>query len=133
MPLQIDILAGVGVPVNHSEAQLRPRMNKIWRAIHADNLFRTERAAELLGIPAFCCHTPTDNMVWGFIEKNICKKEYDDLGEIINALNKIPEYKEYAKKGNPTIIVNGSKNSMGIFPTGKTYEQSHMAGGCLFR
>jgi hypothetical protein len=111
MPLQIDLLAGVGVPVNHSESQLRPRMERIWRAIHADNLFRTERAAELLGIPTFNCHTITDNLVWKFMEKNICKKEYDTLGDILDALLKIPEYKYYAKKGNPPIIVNGSKSS----------------------
>lgn len=111
MPLQVDILAGVGVPVNHSEAQLKPRMDRIWRAIHADNLFRTERAAELLGIPAFCCHTPTDNLVWQFIEKEICKKEFECLGDILEALLKIPEYEYYAKKGNPPIIVNGSKDS----------------------
>ena len=112
MPLQVDLLAGVGVPVNHSEAQLRPRMDRIWRAIHADNLFRTERAAELLGIPAFCCHTPTDNLVWRFIEKNICqKKEYDNLGEIINALHEIEEYDVFAKKGNPCFAVNGTSES----------------------
>lgn len=111
MPLQVDLLAGVGVPVNHSEAQLRPRMDRIWRAIHADNLFRTERTAELLDIPAFCCHTITDNLVWRFIEKTICAKEYDCLQDIVNALHKLPEYKYYAKKGNPAIIVNGSPNS----------------------
>jgi putative NIF3 family GTP cyclohydrolase 1 type 2 len=108
MPLQIDILAKAGVPVNHSEAQLKPRMDKIWRAIHADNLFRTERAAELLGIPAFCCHTITDNLVWAFMEKNICNKPFEDLSEIIDALMKIPEFKYYAEKGNPPIIVNGA-------------------------
>lgn len=111
MPLQIDILANVGVPVNHSEGALRPRMDRIWRAIHADNLFRTERAAELLNIPAFCVHTITDNLVWRLIEKEICKKQFDDLGEIINALTEMPEYKYYAKKGNPPIIVNGSRSS----------------------
>jgi hypothetical protein len=110
MPLQIDVLARVGVPVNHSEAQLRPRMERIWRAIHADNLFRTERTAELLGFPAFCCHTVTDNLVWKFMEDTICKKEYDSLEEIVNAIREIPEYKYYAKKGNPPIIVNGSGN-----------------------
>lgn len=111
MPLQIDLLATVGVPVNQSEAVLRPRMEKIWRAIHADNLFRVERAAELLDIPAVCCHTITDNMVWAFMEKHICKKEYDDMGEIVNAIREIPEYTMYAKKGNPPIIVNGSRSS----------------------
>lgn len=108
MPLQVDVLASHGVPVNHSEAQLKPRMERIWRAIHADNLFRTERAAELLDIPAFCCHTITDNLVWAFMEKTICSKQFDDLNEILDALMKIPEYEYYAKKGNPPIIVNGS-------------------------
>src|SRR3989338_7447347 len=111
MPLQVDLLAGVGVPVNHSEALLRPRMDKIWRAIHADNLFRSERTAELLGIPAFGAHTITDNLVWRFMEKEVCAKKYDDLSEIVNILHDIQEYKYYAKKGNPPIIVNGSPSS----------------------
>ncbi len=111
MPLQIDLLASVGVPVNHSEALLRPRMDRIWRSIHADNLFRTERAAELMGFPAVCCHTITDNLVWSFMEKHICSKSYDDLGEILNAINEIPEYKMFTKKGNPPIFANGGKSN----------------------
>lgn len=109
MPLQIDMLALVGVPVNVSEGTLHPRMEKIWRAIHADNLFRTERAAELLGFPAFNLHTPADNLAYRFMEKNICKKEYDSLGEIINALHDIPEYEQYAKRGNPCMLASGSR------------------------
>lgn len=108
MDLQVDMLASHGVPVNHSEAHLKPRQDRIWRSIHADNLFRTERAAELLDIPAFCCHTITDNLVWRFIEKQICSKEHENLNSILDALIKIPEYEYYAKKGNPPIIVNGS-------------------------
>jgi hypothetical protein len=73
IPVQVDVYAMAGVSVNHTEGLLRPRMDRIWRAIHADNLFRSERAAELLGIPAFCCHTITDNLVWRFMEKEICK------------------------------------------------------------
>ena len=111
MPLQVDVYAQAGVPVNHSENLLRPRMDKIWRAIHADNLFRSERAAQLLKIPAIGCHTITDNLVWQYIEENICKKEWDDLGEIVDALYEIEEYKYSAKKGNPPIIVNGSRSS----------------------
>jgi putative NIF3 family GTP cyclohydrolase 1 type 2 len=111
MPLQIDILHTLGIPVNHTEAQMRPRMERIYRSIHADNLLRTERTAELLGIPAFCCHTVTDNLVYQFMEKTVCKKEFDDLGEIVKALRDIPEYAYYAKKGNPPIIVHGSERS----------------------
>lgn len=111
MPMQVDVLASVGVPVNYAEGLLKPRMDRIWRSIHADNLFRMERAAELLNIPAVVCHTITDNMVWAFMEKHICKNEYDDLGDIVKAIEAIPEYEQYAKKGNPPIIVSGSKNS----------------------
>lgn len=110
MPLQVDMLALVGVPVNQSENYLRPRMDRVARAVHADNLFATERVAELLGFPAFNTHTPADNLVWRFIEKTICNKEYDDLGEILAALLEIPEYKQYARKGVPPIIANGSKS-----------------------
>lgn len=111
MTLQADVYAQAGVPVNHGESLLRPRMDKIWRAIHADNLFRTERAAELLDFPIFSCHTVTDNLVWALMEKTICKKPFDDLQEIINALLDVPEFKYYAKKGNPPIIVNGAPSN----------------------
>jgi hypothetical protein len=107
MGLQVDVLAGVGVPVNISEGQLRPRIDRVWRAIHPDNLFRTSRAAELMNIPAFCCHTITDNLVWKYMEEEICSREYDDLTEIVNALNEIEEYDHYSRLGNPPIIVSG--------------------------
>ncbi len=108
MPLQVDVLMQSGVSVTRAEAQMRPRMDRIRRSIHADNLFRTERTAELLGIPAFNCHTITDNLVWQFMEKTICKKEYDNLDELLKAIREIPEYTAYAKKGNPPLLVNGS-------------------------
>ncbi|MBI5155817.1 NGG1p interacting factor NIF3 [Candidatus Peregrinibacteria bacterium] len=111
MVTQVDVYAQAGVPVNHAEGLLRPRMDRIWRAIHADNLFRTERTAELLGIPMMGCHTITDNLVWAFMEKNICKKQFDGLKEIVDAVLEIEEYKYYAKKGNPPIIVNGGESS----------------------
>jgi putative NIF3 family GTP cyclohydrolase 1 type 2 len=111
MTLQVDILEKAGVPVNHSESQLKPRMDKIWRSIHSNNLFRTERAAELMNFPAMCCHTITDNLVWAYIEKHICSKKFEDLSEILDALMKIPEYQYYAKKGNPPIIAHGSPSN----------------------
>ncbi|MDD5751129.1 MAG: hypothetical protein PHS73_01250 [Candidatus Peribacteraceae bacterium] len=109
MPLQVDLLGLLGVSVNQSEGMLRPRMDRVWRAIHADNLFRTERVAELLDFPAFNCHTPADNQAWRFVEKIVTKQEFDDLGDVINALLDVPEFKHFARKGNPPIIVNGGK------------------------
>lgn len=111
MPLQADVYAGAGVPLNQTEYLLAPRMGRIWRAIHADNILRTERAAELLGIPLMGCHTVTDHLVWRFMQKNFEKKQWHDLGEMINALHDVPEYDYYARKGSPAFIVNGSTNS----------------------
>ncbi len=111
MAMQVDLLAKHGVPENRADSLMRPRMEKIWRAIHADNLFRSQQAAELLDIPFFNCHTPSDNHAYQFVEKKVCKKEFDSIGDIVNALLEIPEYKMFAKMGNPPIIVNGSKSS----------------------
>lgn len=111
MPLQCDVYHAAGVPVNVSEKLLAPRMDRIWRAIHADNFLRVVRTAELLGIPAFTCHTVTDNLVWRFMEKHVVQKKWDDLGEIVNALHDMEEYDYYAKQGSPAIIVNGSSSS----------------------
>lgn len=124
VPLQIDLLKRCGVPETQAEATLRPRMEKIWRSIHADNLFRTERVAELCGLPLFGIHTPADNMAWQFVEKRICQREYDRLGDVLEAITDISEYEYYAKRGNPPILVNGSKESR----TGKIYATEFTGG-----
>jgi putative NIF3 family GTP cyclohydrolase 1 type 2 len=109
MPMQVDLLAMVGVPVNHAELMLRPRIDRVERSIHSDNTYRAPRAAELLGIPAAVCHTVTDNLAWDFVEKLIQKHTFHELGEIVEALLEIPEYKVYAKLGSAPLIVSGSK------------------------
>lgn len=109
MGLQSDVFMAAGVPVNQTDHLLRPRQDRIRRSIHADNLFRTERTAELLGLPIFNMHTVTDNLVWAYMEKHICKKQWNDLGEIMDAIMDMPEYKWYAKKGNPPMLLNGSR------------------------
>lgn len=111
MPIMADVYHGVGVPVNQTEFLLKPRMERIWRAIHADNFLRTERTAELLGFPAFTCHTVTDNLVWRFMQRIIEKKEWNDLSEIITALHDVEEYRHYAMHGSPAFIVNGSSSN----------------------
>ncbi len=108
MPMQADILAGYGVPINQAEGEMGPRMEKIRRSIHSGNHLRVERAAELLQLPAMICHTITDNLVWRFMEKEICRREFEDLGEILNAIMDIEEYDHYARIGNPPLIVSGS-------------------------
>ena len=111
VPMQTDLYRGVGVPVNATEAILRPKVSKVMRSTHSKNLFREGRAFELLGFPAFTCHTPTDNLAWRFIDKLVKQKEYGSLGTLINALMSVPEYLHYGKLGNPPIIVSGGLRS----------------------
>lgn len=111
LPMQADILAGYGVPINQAEGEIGPRMEKIRRSIHSGNSLRVERTAELLNIPAVVCHTITDNLVWRFMEKEICRHEFEDLGEILNAIMEIEEYRHYARGGNPPLIVCGSSSN----------------------
>ncbi|MBT4240997.1 NGG1p interacting factor NIF3 [Candidatus Peribacteria bacterium] len=124
MPVQIDVVAQCGVPVNQAEGMLRPSMDRIWRSIHANNHFRTIQAAALLRTPLFCCHTAADNLVWRFMEKNICGKTFDRLEDVINAITDIPEYKHYARMGNPPILVNGGKEAR----TGKIFATEFTGG-----
>ena len=124
MPVQIDVLADCGVPVNRAEGVLQPRMDRIWRSIHADNLFRAESFSEILNIPLFGLHTVTDNLAWRYMEKHISSKKFDSVGEIMEALLDIPEYREYAKRGNPPILVNGRKE----YRPGKIYANEFTGG-----
>jgi putative NIF3 family GTP cyclohydrolase 1 type 2 len=124
VPVQIDLLKRCGVPETQAEGFLRPRMEKIWRSIHTDNLFRAERAAELLKFPLFSIHTPADNMAWRFVDKTICSKSFDRLEDVLNAINDVPEFNVYARKGNPPILVNGSKEGR----AGKIYATEFTGG-----
>lgn len=111
MTLNSDVVHSAGVPINQGDFLLRPRMERVGRATHADNLMRVERAAELMGFPALVCHTITDNLVFQLMEKTISQKPWNDLGEILNAIHGIQEYDFYAKRGNPAFIVNGNAGS----------------------
>lgn len=111
MPMQSDVFLDAGVPINQTDYLMAPRMGRIWRAIHADNLLRHVGAAKALNIPFMNAHTVGDNMVWRFMVKHFVNKQWDDLGEIINALHDVEEYDHYAKFGSPAFIANGSSSN----------------------
>ncbi|MCT4592032.1 MAG: NGG1p interacting factor NIF3 [Candidatus Gracilibacteria bacterium] len=111
MDLQETIAGELGVPINIAEKLLADRVGKIDRALHADNIQRNTRNAELLDIPYFNTHTPADNCAYQHVTKHICNKEFDNLGEIVDALMKIDEYRLSAEYGNPPVIISGSNSS----------------------
>jgi putative NIF3 family GTP cyclohydrolase 1 type 2 len=107
MHLQSDILAQYGVPINIAEAVMLPRITEISRGVfQAVNYDRPVQAANLLNLPLMCIHTPADNLAADFVDKKIKKENPETVGEVLELLNNIPEYKEAIKyKAGPQIVV----------------------------
>jgi len=114
MPVMIDLMHSHGVPVNVAEGILKERIEQVERGLHADNHYRVVDAAKLLDMNLMNVHTPADNLAAEFVEKEIAKKNPEYVGEVVEALLEIPEYKEYAKRsGGPKIFSGSEQNRAG--------------------
>lgn len=114
MDLQIEMLAGYGVPINIAEALLNKRIDEVGRGIAPINHNQPVDAARLLGIPLMNVHTPSDNLVHEFLTKFLAKKELERVSDVVDALLEIPEYQEAAKgKAGPNIQVGSPDNRAG--------------------
>ncbi len=109
MHMQADILNKFGVPINIAEGTLANRMQEVGRSLMPLNHTRASDIAALLDIPFMCMHTPTDNMVVDYLQELFDKKKPDTLGDVIDLLMKIPEYREAAKNNAAPNILLGSK------------------------
>jgi putative NIF3 family GTP cyclohydrolase 1 type 2 len=109
MNLQADVLAQNGVPINIAENLLEPRMEEINRKFNPENLYKEIDTAKRLDINFMNVHTPADNLVAKFIENKITKDKPEYVGEVLDSLFEIPEYREAAKKGFGPTLFNGSK------------------------
>jgi len=114
MDLQCDVLAYYGVPINISEGLMRERISEVARGVNASNHQRTVDAARLMKINLMNSHTPCDNLAAKFLKDYIDEKKPDTVGELINILKEIPEYKEAMKLGvGPKIFVGSPENRCG--------------------
>lgn len=114
MDIQTAVLAKAGVPENIGEGVLHDQLENVWRKISPINHYKSVMAAELLGIPMVCVHTPADNCVWNFVDKYISKKKPKKVGEVVEALKEIPEYKAATElKAGPVIFAGNEKARAG--------------------
>ncbi len=114
MHMQADILNRVGVPINIAEDLLEGRIKEVERRLMPANHTRAVDAAKLLDIPFMCMHTPTDNMVASYLQKLMEKKKPDTLGEILNILLDIPEYREAAlNNAGPKVLIGSKERTAG--------------------
>lgn len=114
MPLQVEVLADYGVPINVAEGCFKMRIDEVARGVSPINHYKTVDAAETLKISLMCCHTVCDNLVANFLKKQIIKKKFEYVGEILEFLKTIPEYAEAMKRGaGPRLFAGAPDNFCG--------------------
>ncbi|MCX6809900.1 MAG: NGG1p interacting factor NIF3 [Candidatus Berkelbacteria bacterium] len=111
MDLQTSVYAKGGVPENIAEGILREGIESVARRIAPVNHYESPMTAELLGISMINIHTPADNAVWKFVSDYIEKKNLKRVGELVDILKEIPEYKKATELGAGPVIFSGSEKS----------------------
>jgi len=109
MNMQSDILNRFGVPINVAEGLMEGRVGEVERRVMPMNHRRAVDAARLMDIPFVCLHTPADNMVVAFLQRLFDERRPGTLGDLIDILLGIPEYRDAALNGAGPKIVLGSK------------------------
>jgi putative NIF3 family GTP cyclohydrolase 1 type 2 len=97
MTRQIDRMVEAGVPINKAQKAIKERIEEVGRALHVTNYDRAASAARLLGMPFVGVHTPadvlTEQKVAAHLEQAFTGKPRAKVGEVIEALLEITEYK----------------------------------------
>lgn len=114
MDLQVEHFHILGVPVHIAEGVMRERISEVRRKINPRNHLRAVDAARLLNIPLMSIHTPTDNLVYDFLKKEIKKHDLDKVEDVLEMLLEIPEYRDAAiNKAGPMVFAGSPKNRAG--------------------
>lgn len=111
MDIQTSVLARAGMPENIAEGIVREQLEDVSRRLAPVNHYKAVMSAELLGIPMMNIHTPADNCVWNFVDKLIAQKKPQKVGEIVDALKEIPEYKKAVGLGAGPVLFSGSEKN----------------------
>jgi len=114
MDLQCDVLNYYGVPINIAEGLMRERIQEVARGTSASNHQKTVDSAKLLNQNLINIHTPCDNLAAQFLRIFIDSKKPETIGELVDTLKRIPEYKEGMKIGSgPKIFVGNPESRCG--------------------
>jgi len=139
MHLQADVLEQYGVPINIAEGLMKIRIDEVSRGVNPINHFKVVNTAEMLNISLINIHTPIDNLVAKFVKTKIDKDQPEYVGDILQSLLQIPEYREATKNGSGPVLFTGSPDNRvgkialteitgGTEGNAKIYEKLAMAG-----
>ncbi|NLI73173.1 MAG: NGG1p interacting factor NIF3 [Euryarchaeota archaeon] len=107
---QGDMMEDWGVPITTAECIVGPRAHEVMCSMHAGNHMRVRDSAALLDIPLMCLHQPADLLGQRFMENHLEEAAPERLGEVVDALLRLPEYRAMAKECNPPEIFIGNKD-----------------------
>ena len=116
MKMQIEMLAMYGVPIHMAEDLMNKRIAEVSRSLSPINHNKTIDAADKLGYPLFCVHTPADNLVFRFLKKLVDRnqRKLEFVKDVLDLLKSIPEYqKAMAQKAGPTLFTGSKDNYCG--------------------
>ena len=108
MNMQTDLLHLAGFSKATAKKLNKPDMKKIRRNLYLTNYNKVVDAARLLNIPLICAHTPVDNLVWSHLNNHLQRAKR--LGDVIDLLLKLPEYRHASQIGLPPTIIKGRTN-----------------------
>jgi putative NIF3 family GTP cyclohydrolase 1 type 2 len=114
MHLQADVYNYYGVPINVAEGLMRERISEVARGVNSSNHQRTVDAARLVKVNLMNSHTPCDNLAAKFLKNLIEEKKPETVGEVVDVLKQVSEYKEAMRIGvGPKIFVGSPENRCG--------------------
>ncbi|OGH37667.1 MAG: NGG1p interacting factor NIF3 [Candidatus Levybacteria bacterium RIFCSPLOWO2_01_FULL_38_21] len=114
MDMQIDMFEEAGVPANVAHALFEERKSMVKRRIDPRNHTQVVDTAKLLDIPLLAIHTVWDNLTHQFMTKYLGNKKFETAGDIMDEINKIPEFIEATKgKAGPSLVAGSEKNRTG--------------------
>lgn len=138
MEMSVEVYESYGVPIHIAEKIHEERMKLVGRNLHASNHYKVVDVARLLGVNLMGTHTIADNLVDEYLRNYLAKVQPHTVGDILDALLEIPEYREAKKLGfGPVISAGSAKYRAGKYiiemtggtePSAKVYEYLSRAG-----
>lgn len=110
MDVQVDMFERAGVPVGMAQGLFEDRKGIVKRRFSPLNLFQAVDSARLLGLSYMTMHTFWDNLGNQFVTEYLAKKELETAGDVLEAINEIPEFKMAIDMKNPPMLVSGAEN-----------------------